>query len=292
MGIPFAVNHKKLGFLITVLVPFGWLIILGGLEKIRKGIILGLGLYVLNIFTSIIARALFESSADTLIIAGFVIIIISLVAHFGIWWYFYSKWIEEWRSKYHNFETTSWEKPRKLNKFKKKFTSEHKVELHDRIENPEFGAKQFNFSEGLERVIELTYNKEKEVDVKLFFSDEKEEWNTFTRNYKEKVKDNFVRLKIETANKSHAKLISGGNYDFNDGFDEGYSLYVALRYGDKKLFSQISSVLRSNQFGCLPTKFTIHAHRNQKHPTETEAKEILAKISKDITNELTQRVEN
>ena len=36
MSIPFAVKHKKAGYLIVVLVPLGWLFIIGQLERIRE----------------------------------------------------------------------------------------------------------------------------------------------------------------------------------------------------------------------------------------------------------------
>ena len=155
-------------------------------------------------------------------------------------------------------------------------------------ENPDFALKQFDFSQGLERVIEVTYNKEKEVDVKLFFSTDKDEWSTFVRNYKEKVKDNFIRLNIEPSKRTNSGLISGGNYEFNDDFDAGYTLRVSMKYSDKKLMAKITSVLRDNNFGCLPsTKFTVDAHRNFEHPTEYEAEKILASITDRIYQKLT-----
>jgi hypothetical protein len=158
----------------------------------------------------------------------------------------------------------------------------------DGLENPNFALKQFDFSKGLERVIELTYNKEKTVDVKLFFSSDKEEWSTFVRNYTEKVKDNFIRLKIDVSRKTYSSLISGGNYSFNDDFDIGYSFNVSMKYGDDKLMHQITTILRANNFGCLPaTKFTVDAHRNYEHPTKFEAEQILASITDMIYQKLT-----
>ena len=154
--------------------------------------------------------------------------------------------------------------------------------------NPDFALKQFDFTKGLERVIEITYNKEKEVDVKLFFSTDENEWSTFDRNYKENIKDNFIRLNIEPSRRTNSSLISGGNYNFNDDFDAGYSLRVSMKYSDKKLISKIASILRDNNFGCLPsTKFTLDAHRNYEHPTEYESEKILASITDMIYEKLT-----
>lgn len=148
--------------------------------------------------------------------------------------------------------------------------------------NPDFSKRKFNFNDGLERVIEITYAKDREVDVKLFFSDN--DWTTFSRNYKEKVYDNFVRFIIEVAKKT--TLISGGNYDFNDDFSKGYTLFVMMKHGDKKLLSQISDILRNKKFGCLPTTFSIHAHLNDEHPTEDRAKQILSEITDELSDTL------
>ena len=52
--------------------------------------------------------------------------------------------------------------------------------------------------------------------------------------------------------------------------------------------AKITSVLRDNNFGCLPsTKFTVDAHRNFEHPTEYEAEKILASITDRIYQKLT-----
>ena len=73
-------------------------------------------------------------------------------------------------------------------------------------------------------------------------------------------------------------MISGGNYDFNDSFDDGYSLIVSLKYGDSRLKREIITILREKGFGCLPADYTIHAHLNKNAPKESEAKEILSSV--------------
>lgn len=57
--------------------------------------------------------------------------------------------------------------------------------------------------------------------VKLFFTNN--DWTTFSRNYKEQIDDNFIRFTIDIAAKTRSSLISGGNYDFKDDFDKGYT---------------------------------------------------------------------
>lgn len=147
--------------------------------------------------------------------------------------------------------------------------------------NDKFTLKQFNFNDGLESVIEVSYGAPRDSKVKLFFSND--DFTTFSRNYTEKIKDNFVRLTIQPTTRANASLISGGNYDFNDSFGKGYSLFVIIRREDPKLMSIISSVLRSENFGCLPSsRFTLTAHCNDDFPTENKAVEILSKLNYKI----------
>lgn len=147
--------------------------------------------------------------------------------------------------------------------------------------NDKFTLKQFDFNEGLESVIEVSYDSPRENRVKLFFSTN--DFTTFSRNYTEKISDNFVRLTMQPSTRANASLISGGNFDFNDSFDKGYSLFVSMRREDPKLLAIISSALRSENFGCLPSRFTITAHRNDNFPTTNVAAEILSKLNHKIT---------
>jgi len=147
--------------------------------------------------------------------------------------------------------------------------------------NDNFAFKQFDFNDGLESVIEITYGVPRESKVKLFFT--KDDFSTFSRNYTEKLKDNFIRLTIAPSSRANASLISGGNYDFNDSFDKGYSLFVSMRREDSKLMKVVSDVLRSENFGCLPTRFTISAHKNDDFPLEHKAVEILTKLNEKLT---------
>lgn len=147
--------------------------------------------------------------------------------------------------------------------------------------NDKFALKQFNFNNGLESVIEISYGAPRESKIKLFFSND--DFTTFSRNYTEKIKDNFVRLTIQPATRANATLISGGNFDFNDSFDKGYTLSVSFRREDSKLLAVISQILRNEGFGCLPSKFSIVAHQNSSvYPTDVEAAELLTKLNYKI----------
>ena len=163
---------------------------------------------------------------------------------------------------------------------------EKEQQSEEKLANPDFPKREFNLDDEFEKVIQVTYEEGQEVEVKLFLSSN--EWNTFSRNYKEKVNDNFVRLVIDISKKTGASLISGGNYDFNDDFEKGYSLFVLLRYSDKELLSMISEILRDYKFGCLPTQYSIHAHLNDEHPTEEKAKKILSQITDEISKSVKQ----
>ena len=94
--IPFAVRRRRLGYLITVLIPFGWLFVLGGIQRLRKAIVLGIVLYfVMGIPSSILSEAS-EYYDDVL---GWIIWLIGVgmfVLHLWIWWIFYNKWVAEW----------------------------------------------------------------------------------------------------------------------------------------------------------------------------------------------------
>ena len=147
--------------------------------------------------------------------------------------------------------------------------------------NENFATKTFDFNDGLESVIELNYKAPKATKVKLFFSTD--DFKTFSRNYTELKDDNFIRFVIRVAGKAYSSLISGGNYDFNDSFDTGYTMFVSMKYNDPQLMSIISNVLRKHNFGCLPAKHTIHAHKNEKHPMDHLAAELLSEITKDVS---------
>ncbi len=174
-------------------------------------------------------------------------------------------------------------------KAEKKF-EEGKIQINYNAINPDFAKRQVNFHDGLESAIEVEYKKKREVNVKLFFSHD--DFPIFSRNYTERKEDNFVRFIIQVARKTNTKLISGGNYDFDDDFSKGYTLFVILKYGDEELFAKILELLRTKKFGCMPSNFSIHAHLNNDYPMESEAKQILSEITVELTNSLNSGVKS
>lgn len=167
-----------------------------------------------------------------------------------------------------------------------KTTRTHK----DHKYNENFAKIKSNYSsDGLERIIELEYDKERIINTKIFLSEKQREEVIYTRGYKEKIERNRIHLKINLNwNRSSARLISGGNFDFNDSTDNGYTIFVSMRFFEKPLFNQLISILRDNKFGCLSSNYTIHAHKDARYPTEHEAKKILKHVTDDISDKLTK----
>ena len=101
MGTPFAVDHKKAGYLISILVPFGWILIFYQLKKIGVGLLLGFGSYGLIFITFSIAGIFFAIAKQSqgfdwgIFGLGSVILMIGIVVNFWIIWHFYSKWVDE-----------------------------------------------------------------------------------------------------------------------------------------------------------------------------------------------------
>ncbi|MBL7002176.1 MAG: hypothetical protein ISR80_05410 [Nitrosopumilus sp.] len=99
MGDPFAINHKKAGYLICVLIPFGWLVIIGQMEMIRKSLRVIIPLIILNYVGGAIAGSMLESSDGIIVLVGMIILIVVLVAYYWIFWTYYTTWIEQWKIK-------------------------------------------------------------------------------------------------------------------------------------------------------------------------------------------------
>lgn len=135
----------------------------------------------------------------------------------------------------------------------------------------------YNLNSELEAILVFEYSDPTQSKTRLFFS--KENSNTlFSREYLTNTTDNVIHLKIKPDTHRNAKMISGGNYDFNDSFDDGYTLVLNFKYSDQSLRKEIIDILKKERFGCLPADFTIHAHLNRSTPNESDAKEILARI--------------
>ena len=175
------------------------------------------------------------------------------------------------------------------NKLFHRICQENKNQLKTRdLElNPDFIKREFIFDEGLEKLIHISYQTPQEINVKLFFN--KNDWSIFSKNFTEKTGYNSVRLIIEASNKKNSSsLVSGGNFDFNDDFDSGYTLLILLKHGDKKLLKHIGQTLRSKGWGCLPSTFSIMAHLNDVNPTNDNARTIVSEITDELSNSIKQ----
>jgi hypothetical protein len=157
----------------------------------------------------------------------------------------------------------------------------------DLVSNLDFVKRKFIFDEGLEKLIHVSYQTPQEIDVKLFFNEN--DWSIYSRNYTEKIEHNSIRVIIEAGDKKNSSiLVSGGNFDFNDDFDSGYTLLILLEHGDKKLLKHIGEKLRSKGWGCLPSTFSIMAHLNDVKPTNDNAKTIVSEITDELSNSIKQ----
>lgn len=149
----------------------------------------------------------------------------------------------------------------------------------------DFGKITYNLDSGLEAILVFDYSNPTPTKTRLFFSKENNT-SLFSRDYLENTTHNAIHFKIEPARRKNAKLISGGNFDFNDSFDDGYSLVLSLKYGDQGLRKEIIDILSEERFGCLPSDFTIHAHLNSANPSESHATELLS----GIVNRIAERI--
>lgn len=149
----------------------------------------------------------------------------------------------------------------------------------------DFGKITYNLDSGLEAMLVFDYSTSTPTKTRLFFSKENNT-SLFSRDYLENTTHNTIHFKIEPTTRKNAKLISGGNFDFNDSFDNGYSLVLSLKYGDQGLRKEIIDILNEEGFGCLPSDFTIHAHLNSANPSESHATELLS----CIVNRITERI--
>lgn len=154
-------------------------------------------------------------------------------------------------------------------------------------------------ADGLEAVIYVDYKEKIETRAKrlerkkrplfkrIFGSKERYDFRPLeTEEFAYKTYKNLVNLKIETKyKKDFSKITSGGNYDFLDDFDNGYTLIVTIEHFDKKLRSEILNKLREMKFMCYPSEHSAHCHIDARFPSESEAKSLLSDVLKKLTEE-------
>lgn len=142
------------------------------------------------------------------------------------------------------------------------------------------------YSDDLDAVIELKYVDGRIINAKTIFRDEKNDWIS-SRENDAIIDHNLIHLQMKLSkNRVSARLISGGNFDFNDSSDTGYTLLVSMKFLEKSLLDSIMHILSENNFGCLSSNYTIHAHMDAKWPTETEAQVIIQRIANEISETL------
>jgi len=93
------------------------------------------------------------------------------------------------------------------------------------------------------------------------------------------IDSNSLKFSIDPITKHNtSKLISGGNFDFNDDFSTGYTLTVSQKNQEKGLMKHIVKNLRHDGWACMYGDLTTHCHMNENYPNEDDAKDILNKV--------------
>lgn len=151
--------------------------------------------------------------------------------------------------------------------------------------------KSINLEEEMETLIQIDYGRLHRVKNKVFYSKNNKlsDFEPIMKKTLEKeISSNFIHLKIEPIyNKQEiAKLISGGNFDFDDNFTKGFTLIVSLEEPEKNLMKKIVTILRQSKFGCLVSGYSAHCHLFDKNPTNIKAQNILSKVNKEIIEKI------
>lgn len=144
-----------------------------------------------------------------------------------------------------------------------------------------------NYKEKIETKAKKFERKKRPLFKRIFGSKERYDFHPIeTEEFKYKTYKNLINLKIETKYKRYfSKITSGGNYDFHDDFDDGYTLIVTIEHFDKKLQSEILKKLRRMNFLCYPSEYSAHCHINSEFPTENEARKLLTRILESISGQ-------
>lgn len=140
-----------------------------------------------------------------------------------------------------------------------------------------------NFDSGFEAIIEIQYDKSHKSRSRYFFGNEKNEL-TQSKDFFIDIKKNYLHIcLIPTEHKflTHWNK-EKGNFNIGDDFDAGYSGIISFKKEDSELRTKIINLFMKHGFGCLPSSYTIHAHKNDENPNQEDAKKIL----RDIVNEL------
>lgn len=140
-----------------------------------------------------------------------------------------------------------------------------------------------NFKSEFEVLLEFEYSKLNKTKVRYFFSRDGSE-KIYSKDFTVNSDKNYAHLIISPSGKQHStNWNTNGNYEIGDNFEAGYTLQVTLNKNDEKLRKNIINILQKYRFGCLPSSYSIHCHLDSNSPNEHEARELLQKIIKDIS---------
>jgi SAM-dependent methyltransferase len=93
---------------------------------------------------------------------------------------------------------------------------------------------------------------------------------------------NYITLKMSIAkNKESAKVLSGGNFDFDDSTGEGYHLTIKYTDYDDVVKTVIKTIRESN-FACLPSRTSTTCFMNRASQSDDERDSILKELCSKI----------
>ena len=144
--------------------------------------------------------------------------------------------------------------------------------------------EEYDPNSPFEAIIAINYPKNTEIITREFFS-KYDDPKIYSRDYSGLTTHNAMTLKIEPTQK---QWISNWNKPKDTGrtqnsnFEAGYSLIVRFDFDDTNLRRYVIDRLSEFGFGSLPSSYTLHCHKDNPHPTDTEAKDILQLIIQGI----------
>lgn len=195
----------------------------------------------------------------------------------------------------------------KLNEFDKIKMSIRK-NINEQIPDEIFPVKtKLTYNSDMDEAkIELNYSQERKANLKQLikkkrqFTEDELKKSKFKKNLKLyeletieseiipiMIDSNVLKLKIDVATFSKiARLIGGGNFDFDSNFTRGYTITVSQKERDVELMKYVVKILQSRGWGCLYGELTTHCHYKHDFPTVENAQKMLEDISSFINNDL------
>lgn len=97
------------------------------------------------------------------------------------------------------------------------------------------------------------------------------------------VRSNTVKMEVNlTFKQRFGAMISGGNFDYRQGIDEGYIIHVVAESDDGCTIPIITKALREIRFGCLVGNLTIDGFLESENPTMEGEERVTQEVAKSV----------